>query len=70
MQFCIVYARSKLNVFLNCFLNGTPKGYWKTTERHYKSRMDEASKSRENIFFPCKLTFDELRYNFNVIILA
>lgn len=51
-------------------LNGISKDYWKTAERHYKSRMDEASKSRENRRFPCRLTFYELTYNFDVIILA
>lgn len=46
------------------------KDYWKTAERHYKSRVDEASKSRENRCLPCRLTFDGLTYNFGVIILA
>lgn len=60
VQFCVVYARHKLNIALNCSLNGNSKDYWKTAERHYKSRMDEASKSRENRFFslqtfPCRL---------------
>lgn len=51
-------------------LNEISKDYWKTDERHYKSRMDEASQSRENRCFPCRFTFDELTHNFDGIILA
>lgn len=39
MQFCIVYAKHKLNIVLKCSLNGTSKDYWKIAERHYRSRM-------------------------------
>lgn len=56
MQFCVVYARHKLNVVLKRSLNATSKDYWKIAERHYRSRMDEASKLRENRFVPCRLT--------------
>lgn len=70
MQFCVVYARCKLNVVLNYSLNGTSKYYWKTARSHYKSKMDEASKSRENSYFSCRLIFDEITYNFEVIILT
>lgn len=70
MQFCVVYARYKLNVVLSCSLMELLRTIRKLLKDTTNPEWMRSVNQGKTVFFPCRLTFDELRYNFDVIILG